>query len=91
MAKLIWTDEEAEAAIGTPCALCDLRSDGIRARAVVLAVVAGFGSDGGGSAMLMPVCAACADEYNVVPCRGLDAHDSPSRPVAGAELAATSG
>jgi hypothetical protein len=68
---LTWTDDEASAAIGRPCALHELRSDGRRARAVVLAVVAGFGADGSGSASLDPVCAECARLDNVIPCRGL--------------------
>lgn len=75
MTHMEWTDEAVLAARGQPCSLCALRTDGATNPAVTLGVVVGFGSDGGGSAALQPVCAPCGRSSNVVPCQGLPAPD----------------
>lgn len=70
--RLEWTDQDASAAVGEPCALCFLsrRYRPVRP-AIVLAVLVGFNSGGGGAATLQPVCEHHARQRNVIPCRGL--------------------
>jgi hypothetical protein len=63
-AALKWTDEMARTAQGKPCQLCALTR--VRNSADTLAVVVGFGADGGGQATLLAVCATCARGHNVV-------------------------
>lgn len=61
---------------GDNCWLCQLTH--VHSKAVVHAVVVGFGSDGSASAGVCPVCATCAAQHNVVPLVALDDEKSSS-------------
>lgn len=67
--KLTWTNRACCDCENLTCGLCAMRTDGVRNRAVTLGIVVGFCSDGSGSAELVPVCAQCARQDNVVACR----------------------
>lgn len=68
-----WTYAQARRAEGEWCGSCDML--GVNTRAVVLAIVVGFNSDGGGCAHLRPVCERHARQHNVIPCIALPSDD----------------
>jgi hypothetical protein len=68
MTQLKWSANDILRAQAQRCALHDLRSDGVRAKASTLGVVASFNSDGSGQAELMPLCRQCALEDNAICC-----------------------
>ena len=70
MTPLEWSDPRV--ADDARCHPCELSTPPRRVPAVTLAIVAGFRSDGGGSAHIRPVCWDCARESNVIALMGLD-------------------